>query len=146
MTHWPTMPDCGVYFVWPSEGTDWIHREDVELASRWIPSTRVFRRHSFDGEYYRLQYGGQSIRVKPTLWSRVEDEGFSVGDQVEVLSLLGENEACIGRIVEMRFDKSTQRTLFSIQSREMGLPRSFVAGDLSQLTKRPTLRPVSDFS
>ena len=83
MTIWPEIADCGVYLVWPNEGLGWIHPDDVARVERWIPSTRVFRRHSFDGEYYRLQYGEQVVRVKPTMWRRVDDEGFSIGDRVE---------------------------------------------------------------
>ena len=64
MTIWPDMPDCGVYLAWPDDGTQWIHPDDIELATQWIPSNRVLRRHSYDGEYYRLQYGEQKIRVK----------------------------------------------------------------------------------
>jgi len=140
MTIWPQMPDCGVYLVWPCEGQEWIHPDDIEHVNKWIPSSRVFRRHSFDGEYYRLQYGEQSVRVKPTMWRRVDDEGFSVGDRVEVLSHFQENEPCLGVIAEIRFDKSRNHILYSIESRELPLPRPFVASDLVQLSKRPQLR------
>jgi hypothetical protein len=139
MTIWPSMPDCGAYLVWPSEGMDWIHPEDVEQAEKWIPSSRVFRRDSFDGEYYRLWYGEQSIRVKPTMWRRVDDEGFSVGEQVEVLSHFFENEPTIGVISEIRFEKSSNRIVYTIESREMPIPRPFVASDLVSLTKREKL-------
>ena len=136
MTIWPDMPDCGVYLVWPSDSTDWIHPEDVTFAENWIPSTRVFRRHSFDGEYYRMQYGEQILRVKPTLWHRVDDEGFSVGDRVEILSHFQENDPCLGIIKEIRFDKPRNQILYSIESRELPLPRPFVAADLFQLANR----------
>jgi len=144
MTIWPQMPDCGAYLVWPQDGVEWIHPEDVALVEAWIPSTRVFRRHGFDGEYYRLQYGEQTVRVKPTLWRRVDDEGFSVGDHVEILSHFHENEPGLGTIKEMRFEKSSNRILYSIESREMPLPRSFVAADLVPLTRRPQLKAPID--
>ena len=144
MTIWPQMPDCGVYLVWPQDGQEWIHPDDVALVEAWIPSTRVFRRHSFDGEYYRLQYGEQTVRVMPTMWRHVEDEGFSVGDQVEILSHFQENEPGLGMIKEMRFEKSSNRILYSVDSREMPLPRSFVAADLVQLTRRPQLKEPID--
>jgi hypothetical protein len=130
-----SMPVCGAYLVWPGDGTDWIHPEDIEQASRWIPSLRVFRRHSFDGEYYRLQYGDVSIRVRPSMWHRVDDEGFSVGDQVEVLGRFQENEPCIARILEIRFDKPHNRVLYTLEARELPLPRSYVASDLNRLPR-----------
>ena len=140
MTIWPTMPDCGAYLVWPCDGIEWIHPEDVEQVEKWIPSSRVFRRHSFDGFYYRLQYGPQSVRVKPTMWRRLDDEGYSVGDRVEVLSHFQENDPCLGIIREMSFDKPSGRILYSIESREMPLPRPYFAGDLAQLERKPQLR------
>ena len=138
------MPDCGVYLVWPQNGLDWIHPDDVELVEAWIPSTRVFRRHSFDGEYYRLQYGELTVSDKPTLWRRVEDEGFSVGDRVEILSHFHENEPGLGIIKEMRFEKSSNRILYSIEAREMSLPRYFVAADLVQLARQSQLKAPID--
>lgn len=140
MTIWPTMPDCGVYLAWPCEGIDWIHPEDVTLVEQWIPSSRVFRRHSFDGMYYELQYGHQRVRVKPTLWHRVEDEGFSVGDRVEVLSHFQENDPCLGVISEIRFDKASGQIVYSIETRELRLPRPFFASDLVQLERKMQLR------
>ena len=140
MTIWPDMPDCGVYLVWPCDGSDWIHPEDIKIAEDWIPSTRVFRRHSFDGEYYRLQYGEISIRVKPTMWHRVNDEGLSVGERVEILSHFQENDPGLGIITKIRFDKPRNQILYYIESRELPLPRPFVAADLVQLTIRPQLR------
>ncbi len=140
VTIWPEMPDCGVYLVWPCDGVEWIHPDDVSLVESWIPSTRVFRRHSFDGTYYRLQYGEQSVRVKPSMWRRVEDEGLSVGDRVEILSHFQENEPGLGIISEMRFDKSSSRILYTVVSRELPLPRAFVATDLVLLTRKPQLQ------
>lgn len=140
MTIWPDMPDCGVYLAWPDDGTQWIHPDDIELATQWIPSNRVLRRHSYDGEYYRLQYGEQKIRVKPTMWHRVVDEGFAVGDQVEVLGRFMENEPCIGRITEIRFDKHYNRILYSVETRELPLPRPFILSDLMPLHRKMQLR------
>lgn len=142
MTIWPEMPDCGVYLAWPCDGTDWIHPDDVVIVENWIPSSRVFRRHSFDGEYYRLQYGEQTVRVKPTMWRRVDDEGFSVGERVEILSHFQENDPGLGIIKEMRFEKSSNRVHYWIESRELPLPRPFVASDLVSLTARPQLREL----
>jgi hypothetical protein len=140
MTMWPEMPDCGVYLVWPCDGNGWIHPDDVAQVEKWIPSTRVFRRHSFDGEYYRLQYGDQDVRVMPTMWRRVDDEGFSVGDRIEVLSHFQENDPGLGVISEIRFDKSSNRILYTIESRELPLPRPFFATDFVPLTPRHPLR------
>jgi len=141
MIVWPVMPDCGVYLNWPEEGSAWIHPEDLELASKWIPSSRVFRRRSYDGQYYQLFYGEWTIRVKPTMWLRLPGEGFEVGDQVEVLSHFLEKEACVGRVSEIRYDKVQNRILYTIESREMLLSRPFVATDLVPLTRKPHLKP-----
>lgn len=144
MTLWPDMPDCGVYLVWPVEGSLWIHPQDVELASQWIPSTRVWRRSRWEDGYYRLHYGDQTIRVRPSMWHRVNDEGFSVGDPVEILGRFLENEPCIGKVVEIRFHKPSGRLHYTIESRELVLPRPFLAEDLRRLEEKVHLR-TSDF-
>ncbi len=144
MTLWPDMPDCGVYLVWPMEGSQWIHPEDAELASQWIPSTRVWRRSQWEDGYYRLHYGNQTIRVRPSMWHRVDDEGFSIGDPVEILGRFLENEPCIGKVVEIRFHKPSGRIHYTIESRELALPRPFLTEDLRRLEEKVHLR-ASDF-
>lgn len=144
MTLWPDMPDCGVYLVWPTEGSQWIHPEDAELASQWIPSTRVWRRSQWEDGYYRLHYGNQAIRVRPSMWHRVDDEGYSIGDPVEILGRFLENEPCIGRVVEIRFHKPSGRIHYTIESRELVLPRPFLTEDLRRLEEKVHLR-ASDF-
>ncbi len=67
----PDLPDDGVYLSWPETGEHWIHGDDRELASRWIPSSRVFHRVLWDGDYYHLYYGHELIRVRPSMWLRV---------------------------------------------------------------------------
>jgi hypothetical protein len=140
MTTWPTMPDCGSYLVWPCEGLDWIHPDDIELANRWIPSNRVFLRTHFDGEHYHLKYGDARLRVRPTMWLTVPNEGFEVGDQVEILGHFQENDPCIGRITEIRFDKPHNRILYTVETRELVLPRTFLATDLMPIHRRIQLR------
>jgi hypothetical protein len=75
------------------------------------------------------------------MWHRVPDEGFAVGEMVEVLSNFHENDPCIATIREIRFDKPHNRVLYSLDSREMPLPRPFSSADLSPLTPRTSLRP-----
>jgi len=140
MIQWPDMPDCGVYLVWPEEGTSWIHPEDLSQAQLWIPSTRVFRRHGFDGTYYRLEYGPISIRVKPTLWLKVPDEHFCVGDMVEIRSIFMEREPNIATISDILYDRSLNRITYLLLQRELPLPKVFFSEDLHQLTNRPELR------
>lgn len=140
MTLWPELPDCGVYLVWPESGTQWIHPDDIAIVNQWIPSNRVFRRYAFIDGYYHLKYGSQTIRVRPTLWLRVLDEGFSVGDRVEILSRFMENEPCIGVIHDIRFDKASNTIEYHITEREQPLPRTFAAHDLAALTSRAQLR------
>jgi hypothetical protein len=145
LTMMPTLPDCGVYLVWPTEGTDWIHPEDVATASELIPSDRVFRRTLYDGEYYRLEYGPSVIRVRPTLWLQVADEGIGIGDQVEVLSRFLENDPGIARIADVRYDKASGEIRYFVEMREIVLPRTFVVEDLKLLSQKVHLRE-SDFA
>lgn len=140
----PNMPDYGVYLVWPCEGNQWIHVDDVAIVEHLIPSNRVFRRSLFDGEYYHLNYGDQRLRVRPTMWLQVPDEGLWIGDQIEIIANFYENEPCIGKIVEMRLDQNLNRILYSIESREQILPRNYLVEELKQLHQHVQLRE-SDF-
>jgi hypothetical protein len=78
------------------------------------------------------------------MWHRVNDEGFSIGDPVEILGRFLENEPCIGKVVEIRFHKPSGRIHYTIESRELVLPRPFLTEDLRRLNEKVHLR-VSDF-
>ena len=78
------------------------------------------------------------------MWHRVDDEGYSIGDPVEILGRFLENEPCIGRVVEIRFHKPSGRIHYTIESRELVLPRPFLTEDLRRLEEKVHLR-ASDF-
>ncbi len=144
---WPELPDCGVYLTWPQAGVEWIHPEDIHLAEELIPSGRVFRRVSFDGTYYRLEYGDRVLRVKPTMWSKVHEEGFWIGDQVEIKGDFLTNEPSIAAITEARFDAATGMIAYTLIQRDMMLDKNLHADELRCLTKRPEkLAARSDFT
>ncbi|AMV32286.1 hypothetical protein VN12_09195 [Pirellula sp. SH-Sr6A] len=140
MIDWPELPDSGVYLNWPSEGTDWIHPDDVAVVEHWIPSDRVFHRIGFDGTYYQLQYGDAAVRVKPTLWLKVNDEGFRIGDQVEVKGIELEREPIIARILEIRYDAALGSIYYLLEHRELPLARRYRAEEMNLLTRRSELR------
>ncbi len=136
----PDLPDDGVYLSWPDAGDHWIHGDDRELASRWIPSSRVLHRVSWDGDYYHLYYGHEKIRVRPSMWLRVPTEPLFVGDLVEVLSHFHSKEALIARVVEKLYSASEHRIEYWLRHREQKLPTPFVLSDLQSLTRRPSIR------
>jgi hypothetical protein len=133
------MPDCGVYLVWPEPGTKWIHPDDVTRAEAWIPSNRVFRRHSFDGVYYRLQYGDSSIRVKPTFWMSVPDEHLWLGDQVEIMGDFREKEPSLAEIIEARWNTAAGKIVYTLQQRDLILDRAYFGEELRCLSRRPQI-------
>lgn len=144
---WPELPDCGVYLTWPQDGVEWIHPDDIQLAEELIPSGRVFRRVSFDGIYYRLEYGNKVLRVKPTMWSKVHDQGFWIGDQVEIKGDFLTNEPSIAVITEASYDASTGTIVYTLVQRDMMLDKNYHADELRCLTKRPEkLAARSDFT
>ncbi|MCU0710996.1 MAG: hypothetical protein MUC43_02975 [Pirellula sp.] len=143
---WPELPDCGVYLTWPQDGVEWIHPDDIQLAEQLIPSSRVFRRVAFDGTYYRLEYGSLMLRVKPTMWLKVHDEGFWIGDQVEIKGDFLTNEPSIAVITESRFEAATGMISYMLIQRDMVLDKHYHADELRCLTKRPEkLAARSDF-
>ncbi|RMF40741.1 MAG: hypothetical protein D6753_10995 [Planctomycetota bacterium] len=137
------MPDCGVYLHWPAEGESWIHPEDVATVRQLIPSRRVLRRLHWDGRYYQLQYGRHRMRVRPTLWTRVEGVDLEVGEQVELLSKMGKNDAGIYRIAEIAFLPQVQQVVYYLQRGDLRMNHPFRREDLRPLHVRHRLR--SDF-
>lgn len=137
---YPLPPDYGCILRWPEEGTDWIHPEDRELAERWLPSHRVFRRERFDGEYYHLWYGSIELRIKPCLWWRVVPEEIEINDQVEVLSQLGKVDPLIGQVCEKLYDPHQGRIYYLLRHREVQLTREYFYHELQRLNMRPQLR------
>lgn len=137
---WPELPDWGAYLQWPEAGTQWIHPDDVDLVQRLIPSNRVFLRSGFDGMYYLLSYGEFKLRVKPTLWTKLEDDGFRIGDMVEVDGVDHERESMIATIGEKRFNVETHTIGYTLIHRELPIDRIYLAAELKSLMHRVELR------
>jgi hypothetical protein len=130
---WPPLPDMGVYLMWPEKGLEAIHPDDRAVAERLIPSDRVFIRTDFDGTYYKVEYGDQSLRIMPSLWLQVHDEGFRIGDRVEVPSRMMQSDPMIAKIVEMRYNQDRGVIGYRLLHNEMPLEHEFVADELIQL-------------
>lgn len=138
---WPPLPDMGVYLNWPEKGLEAIHPEDRILAEQWIPSDRVFLRTAFDGTYYTIEYGNHSIRIKPSLWLSVKDEGLRIGDQVEVPSRMMQNDPMIAVISEMRYHQDRGVIHYFLVHNEMPVDHPFVAEELISLKPHFELQP-----
>lgn len=133
-------PDYGVILRWPQEGNEWIHPEDRALAESLIPGRRVFRRDSFDGEYYHFFYGAIRLRLKPCLWLRVASEDLEIDDPIEVLAQLGQADPLIGQVCEKLYDPHEGRIYYLIRNREVVLTREYAWHELQRLNSRPQLR------
>ena len=125
-----TDPRYGYYPWWPEDGNDWLHPEDVELARRLIPSTRVFRRDGEQGPFVILHYGDLRLRVKRTLWLEVKGEGFEIGDWVEVLSRGHRNTPRTGVIRDMLWNPSAHCLQYRITEVDKPIPNEYFAEDL----------------
>jgi hypothetical protein len=132
----PELPDAVVVQVWPASGDSAFHPSDLELAKSWIPSNRVFLRTSYDGQYYHLRYGDQSLRMAPSLVTKVPLEDLQVGDRVEVLSLLLERDPVLAKIIEKRWDQEKQQIVYEINHRQLPVERSYGMTELRLLTPR----------
>ncbi len=136
----PDLPDWGAYLRWPLDGDAWIHPEDLEAAQKLIPSHRVFRRSMWDGQYYWLHYGNVRLRVRPTMWYPVQPVDLEVGQQVELLSRNGENDAGIFRIREILFDPKRREIEFYLRLGELSISRAYSRSDLRLVHVRYQLR------
>lgn len=136
----PDLPDWGVYLRWPEAGENWIHDEDRQTALALLPGRRVFRRSQWDGEYYWLHYGQTTIRVKPTMWVSVPSVDLEVGNQVEVLSLHGQNDPGVFFLSEILYSPRTGEIEFYVKRADVQIPRSFSRDDLRPIHVRHHLR------
>lgn len=136
----PELPDFGVYLRWPIEGVDWIHPDDRAVAKGLIPSRKVLRREKWDGEYYWLRYGDQTIRVHPSMWVRVAETDLAVDQQVELLSCHGEHDAGIYRIAEIFFETKSQSIEYVLRRDRLEIPHFFQREDLRPLHVTHKLR------
>lgn len=132
-----TEPAYLVYPRWPEDGDAWVHPQDVRLARRLIPSTRVFRRVGREGSYLVLAYGPLRLRVKPAMRQALPGDGFNLGDQVEVCSQLGKNRAMVATIDEMHWNARCGVIQYRLRRREMTLARRYTAADLRPVARRP---------
>jgi len=123
-------PAYRVYPWWPENGDSWVHPDDVRLARRLIPSTRVFRRAGREGDYLVLSYGKWRLRVKPTLRQAIPGDGFNLGDRVEVCSRMGKNRAMVATIGGMYWNARYRAIEYRLRRRDMTLARRYTAEDL----------------
>lgn len=138
----PTLPDFGIYHVWPESGIEAFHPEDRDRVNGWIPSDHVFERFEYDGEYYHVRYGERlTLRIKPILWLEIPDEGLRLGDQVEVLSNNMQNEAMVADIVEMRYSQLQHAIEYTLEQGGMRIDKAYLAHEFVRLTQREQLRP-----
>lgn len=130
---------------WPEDGTQFIHVDDVLAARKCIPSTRVFRRDKFDGEFYHCVYGGIHFRIRPSLWQTVASEGFDIGDEVETIGVGMQRELFVGKIASMEFSQSKRQIVYQLERRQVILPRQFQASELRLLVDKTRIRPRPEF-
>ncbi|MGN6543619.1 MAG: DUF6960 family protein [Aureliella sp.] len=141
----PDLPDFGVYSQWPAPGHSWIHPHDIAVASRLIPSGRVFERVRYDGTHYHLHYGRIRLRVRPSMWLRVPSPDVRVGDRVELLSHFGRFEPGIATVTEI-FAKGEHAALeFFVRRRGMTLPQPLSRDQFRLVSVRHKLRSPTFF-
>ncbi len=102
-------PLFGVFVRWPEDGEDWIHPLDIGIARHLLPGNRVFRRVDYDADYYRFIYGELSFRARPRMWILIENEGFEVGDSIEIRSQMGKNWPMLAYIKEIVWNHLTKQ-------------------------------------
>ena len=133
---WPILPDYGCILRWPSDGVEFIHPEDREVALRCFPSERVFRREKFDGEYYHYRYGEVSFRLKPVMWLKVREEGIDVGDQVETIGLGLERERFVAQVWGIYYLRRKGRIVYRLKRGDQQFANLYTSDELKLLTDK----------
>ena len=138
--HWPPLPDYGCFPRWPTDGDDFIHPDDRNKASRFIPSERVLRRDEFDGTYYHYAYGQLRLRLRPTMWLKVTDDGIDIDDEVETIGTGLQRELFVATIWGMYYVARKGCILYRLKRGEMPVPRLYAAKDLRLLSDKEQIR------
>lgn len=125
--------EYGIFTRWPCDGDAWIHPEDIATLSPLIPSDRIFLSESRGVGYKELRYGSLRIRILPVLWEVVTPPEYHVGDEVEVKSLLGQNDAGTALIREVWWEHPRKCATYELEQNGMRLPRRYFAGDLQPI-------------
>jgi hypothetical protein len=107
-------PQFGYFPWWPENGDEWVHPEDVALARTMIPSERVFCRLGEAEPIVVLHYGKVRLRVRRTLWRKLDPPKFAIGDWVEVLTRGHTNALRIGIIRELLWDDHAKEVKYQI--------------------------------
>ena len=131
ISHLPMHGVC----LWPEDGTDWIHPQDMEIALSLLPSKRVFRKIYCDDSvlgnigYCEFTYGDQKFRGLPVLWREIETDGFEIGDTVELKSDNGRLRPLICYLAGMFWNQKRQRIEYSLSRNDLPLPNNYFASD-----------------
>jgi hypothetical protein len=128
-----TPHEYGVYLWWPGDGQAAFHPDDRKLATKLIPSRRVFLREDYQDGYTVLVYGSHRLRIRPSLFLPVEAEGLDIGDQVQVLSRCGQNRPFIGYVVHRLWHIRAKRIEYLVRREDRTVRRLYLAEDLEAI-------------
>jgi len=119
------------FCLWPEDGEDWIHPNDLEVARTLIPSKRIFRKSICtdpilrDLGYVEYAYGDRSFRGQPTLWHSVNSDGYEIGDAVELKSNNGKLRPIIADIAGMYWNRHQQVIEYSLVKNGVTQPNRY---------------------
>lgn len=136
-----TFPQYGLMPRWPENGEGFIHPEDVAIVSRLIPTERVLRRDSFDGQYYHYRYGVLAFRLLPCMWLPIAGEGLDIGDDVEVMGVGMERDLFVGVITGMYYVRRKGRILYRLRRGVQTQQRLHLREHLRLLSEKQLVRP-----
>ncbi len=134
------LPQHGIC-LWPEEGTDWIHPQDLKVALSLLPSKRIFRKIDCDDSvlgnigYCEFTYGQKQFRGLPILWREISTDGFEIGDSVELKSDNGRLRPLICDLAGMFWSQKVQRIEYTLKRNGFPLPRRFLADDFRMTMK-----------
>ena len=124
------LPNHG-FCLWPEDGDDWIHPNDLEVARTLIPSKRIFRKEICTDPILRnlgfveYSYGDRSFRGLPTLWHEVTSDGFEIGDTVELKSGNGKLRPIIADIAGMYWNRHEQSIEYDLVKNKVPQPNRY---------------------
>ncbi len=110
-----------------------IYEEDLKLAEKLVYQGRVFIKEGRQDKYIVICYGDYKLRVCPSNWVAVDGDGFTIADNVRVISNGGRNTPREAQICDMSWHYDQEKIIYTLIHNGKRLKKRYFIEDLEKL-------------
>lgn len=108
-----------------------VHKEDIQLAKKYLRTAAVFKHVSELDGYQLVEYVDIRLRVKMELLRSVDAPIASIGQMVRVLS--GSAQGKSAEVCHLTWHFNKQKIIYTLKVEEKILSREYFAEDICPL-------------